>query len=77
MSTSSILGILAYSQYGYHMIYHTGLSLVHCSCLSVGSLHSDTWPYEKERARVLRASVQKDTWLAKLMKSPEREAVEP
>ena len=40
MSTGSILSILAYPQYGYHLIYHTGLSLVHCSYLSVGSLQS-------------------------------------
>jgi len=39
MSTGSILSILAYPQYGYHMVCHTGLSLVHCSYLSVGSLH--------------------------------------
>jgi len=39
MSTGSILSILAYSQYGYHLVCHTGLSLVHCSYLSVGSLH--------------------------------------
>jgi len=38
MSTGSILSILAYPQYGYHMVYHTDLSLVHCSYLSVGSL---------------------------------------
>ena len=38
MSTSSILSILAYPQYGYHLVYYTGLSLVHCSYLSVGSL---------------------------------------
>jgi len=41
MSTGSILSILAYPQYDYHLVYHTGLSLVHCSYLSVGSLHSD------------------------------------
>jgi len=39
MSTGSILSILAYPQYGYHIVYHSGLSLVHCSYLSVGSLH--------------------------------------
>jgi len=39
MSTGSILSIPAYPQYGYHLVYHTGLSLVHCSYLSVGSLH--------------------------------------
>jgi len=38
MSTGSILSILAYPQYGYHLVCHTGLSLVHCSYLSVGSL---------------------------------------
>ena len=38
MSTGSILSILAYPQYGYHLVRHTGLSLVHCSYLSVGSL---------------------------------------
>jgi len=38
MSTGSILSILAYPQYGYHLVYHTGLSLVHCSYLSVGLL---------------------------------------
>ena len=37
MSTGSILNILAYPQYGYHLVCHTGLSLVHCSYLSVGS----------------------------------------
>ena len=40
MSTGSILSILAYPQYGYHLVSHMGLSLVHCSYLSVGSLHS-------------------------------------
>jgi len=40
MSTGSILSILTYPQYGYHLVYHTGLSLVHCSYLSVGSLHA-------------------------------------
>ena len=38
-STGSILSILAYPQYGNHLVCHTGLSLVHCSYLSVGSLH--------------------------------------
>ena len=41
MSTGSILSILAYPQYGYHLVYQTGLSLVHCSYLSVGSLQPD------------------------------------
>ena len=39
MSTGSILSILAYPQYGYHLVCHSGLSLVHCSYLFVGSLH--------------------------------------
>ena len=39
MSTRSIPSILAYPQYGYHLVYHTGLSLVHCSYLSIESLH--------------------------------------
>ena len=38
ISTGSILSILAYPQYSYHSVCHTGLSLVHCSYLSVGSL---------------------------------------
>jgi len=38
MSTGSIPSILAYPQCGYHLVCHTGLSLVHCSYLSVGSL---------------------------------------
>jgi len=38
---------------------------------------SDTGPSEKERGRVLRAIVQKDPWLAKLLKTPEQEAVAP
>jgi len=42
MSTGSILSILAYPQYGYHLVYHTGLSLVHCSYLSVELLHPDS-----------------------------------
>ena len=42
MSTGSILSILAYPQCGYHLVYHTGLSLVHCSYLSVGSLQKVT-----------------------------------
>jgi len=42
MSTGSILSILAYPQYGYHLVCHTGLSLVHCSYRSVGSLHTLT-----------------------------------
>jgi len=41
MSTSSILSILVYHQSGYHLVYHTGLSLVRCSYLSVESLHYD------------------------------------
>jgi len=41
MSTGSILSILASPQYGYHLVYDTGLSLVHCSYLSVGSLQAD------------------------------------
>ena len=41
MSTGSILSILAYPQYGYHLVCHTGLSLVHYSYLSVGSLHTE------------------------------------
>ena len=40
MPTSSILSILVYSQSGYLLVYHMGLSLVHCSYLSVGSLHA-------------------------------------
>jgi len=43
MSTGSILSILGYPQYSYHMVYHTGLSLVHCGYLSVGSLHLSPW----------------------------------
>jgi len=38
---------------------------------------SDSGPSEKERARVLRAIVQKNPWLAKLLKTPEQEAVAP
>jgi len=38
---------------------------------------SDTRPSEKERARVLMAIVQKDPWLAKLLKTPQQEAVAP
>ena len=39
--------------------------------------YSDTGPSEKKRARVLRAIVQKDPWLAKLLKTGEQEDVEP
>jgi len=39
MSTGCIISKLAYPHYGYHLVYHTGLSLVHCSYLSVRSLH--------------------------------------
>jgi len=42
MSTVGILSILVYRQYGYHTVYHTGLSLVNCSYLSVGSLQRVT-----------------------------------
>jgi len=38
MSTGSILSILVYPQSGYLLVYHMGLSLVHCSYLSIGSL---------------------------------------
>jgi len=38
---------------------------------------SDTGPSEKERARVLRAIVQKDPWRAKFWMTPEQEAVAP
>jgi len=44
MSTGSILSILAYPQYGYHLVCHTGLGLVHYSYLSVGSLHHNPFP---------------------------------
>ena len=39
MSTVSILSILVYPQSGYLLVYHMGLSLVHCSYRSIGSLH--------------------------------------
>jgi len=39
-STGSILSILAYPEYGYHLVYHRSLSLVHLSYQSVGSLHN-------------------------------------
>jgi len=39
MPTGSILSILVYPQSGYLWVYHRGLSLVHCSYLSIGSLH--------------------------------------
>jgi len=51
MSTGSILSILAYPQYGYHLVFHTGLSLVHCSYLSVGSLHRGVKADEGRRLR--------------------------
>jgi len=62
MSTGSILSILAYPQYGYHMVYHTGLSLVHCRYLSVGSLHAlikpdNSPPFAKLLASALIAPV--------------------
>jgi len=53
MSTGSILSILVYPQYGYHLVCHTGLSLVHCSYISVGSLQADDG---EERARALLIS---------------------
>ena len=42
MSTVSILSILVYTQSGYLLVYHMGLSLVHCSYLSIGSLQNAT-----------------------------------
>jgi len=50
MSTGSILSILAYPQYGYHLVCHTGLSLVHCSYLSVGSLQQHAPPADIQEA---------------------------
>ena len=38
MSTTSILSILVYPQSGHLLVYPMGLSLVHCSYLSIGSL---------------------------------------
>ena len=43
MSTSSILSILVYPQSGYLLVYHMGLSLVHCSYLSIRSLHPNSY----------------------------------
>jgi len=40
MSTASILSILVYPQSSYILVYHMGLSLVLCSYLYIGSLHS-------------------------------------
>jgi len=57
MSTGSILSILAYSQYGYHLVYHTGLSLVHCSYLSVRSL-----PVEGEQEDVEGEQEEVEGW---------------
>jgi len=51
MSTGSILSILAYPQYGNHLVCHTGLSLVHGSYLSVGSLQQ-SWPLYFSHIRV-------------------------
>jgi len=44
MSTVSILSILVYPQPGYLLVYYMGLSLVHCSYLSIGLLHNKTLP---------------------------------
>jgi len=44
MSTVSILSILVYPQPGYLLVYHIGLSLVHCSYLSIGLLPNETLP---------------------------------
>jgi len=41
MSTISILSILVYPQSGYLLVYHMGLSLVHCSYRAIGSLHNN------------------------------------
>ena len=38
MSTLSLLSILVPPQSGYLLVYHMGLSLVHCSYLSIGLL---------------------------------------
>jgi len=51
MSTVSILSILVYPQSGYLLVYHMGLSLVHCSYLSIGSLHADGLRKELRRQR--------------------------
>jgi len=53
MSTGNILSILAYPQYGYHLVCHTGLSLVHCSYLSVGSLHREVTQWQGKEIRNL------------------------
>ena len=55
MSTGSILSILAYPQYGYHLVYHTGLSLVHCSYLSVGSLQIDEGMITGKKSKVINS----------------------
>jgi len=38
MPTGNIPSILVYSHIGYLFVYHLGLSLVHCSYLSVGCI---------------------------------------
>jgi len=48
MSTGSLLHILAYPQYAYPLVYHTGLSLVHCSYLSVGLLQEHSRDYQSQ-----------------------------
>ena len=63
MSTGCILSILAYPQYGYHLVYHTGLSLVHCSYLSVGSLQWVGQPCAGQSARERSERLTVVLWL--------------
>jgi len=43
-TTISIPSILVYPLTDYRLVYHMGLSLVHCSYLSIGSLHHVSYP---------------------------------
>jgi len=55
MSTASILSILLYPHSRYRFVYHVGLTLVHYSYLSIGSLHD-----EMVRAWLLSNAVDDD-----------------
>jgi len=72
MSTVSRLSILVCPQSGYLLVYHMGLSLVHCSYLSIGSLHFRTrygqYEYKVMPFGLVKAPVTFQTMMNKIVR---------
>jgi len=62
MSTTNILSILGYPQSSYLLVYYIGLSLVHCSYISIGSLHAQIKWMQQDRYKPATGDNMRSAW---------------